>query len=299
MIIYSRIPTLSQFQKDSSVTFAFRKSDPVLSRIDVLVDAYHESKHPNTVICDLYYALDYWVRYVKSNRGMEKGRTHAIEGLHRCVTCHLCYLFNCGPGDVRRELDQTFGGEMSMIGMDTDFRDGKARYFTRQQLERHRIWFKGGLAYQSGAWGSKGKRPERRLVDSSNLYNPMAVFDKDKVSHVANVNYGPFILTPGREFYMSYHRPGEGNQHNGLYHSSYLAGETVMAAGSMLIERGRVKRIRSDSGHYKPTDTNMLAVLQALKMFAVPSITLSWRITSAPGRSRPGNLPRQVQIGIC
>ena len=34
----------------------------------------------------------------------------------------------------------------------------------------------------------------------------------------------------------------------------------------MLIKDGKILRIRSDSGHYKPLDTNILSVLRALQM---------------------------------
>src|SRR5262249_19387556 len=61
-----------------------------------------------------------------------------------------------------------------------------------------------------------------------------------------------------------------GTYQKGIYHSSYLAGGTAMCAGSMLIEGGVIRKVKSDSGHYQPTDSDMLALLQCLRMLNVP-----------------------------
>jgi nitrite reductase/ring-hydroxylating ferredoxin subunit len=40
-LMYAGMPTLHQFQKDSSITFAVRKQDMILTRIDDALAAYN------------------------------------------------------------------------------------------------------------------------------------------------------------------------------------------------------------------------------------------------------------------
>ena len=261
------MPTLSKWQSDSSVAMATRKSDPVLSRIDFLVSAFHDApmSAARGVACDLYYCIDYWLKYVKTNRNMNKGREPAMRALYACTVEFLCSAFHCSVNVLPRELDMMFGRELSELGFKFDFEHGKAEYLEGKEIEKYKIWFKGGRAYQ---FTRPPEKAARRLLDSSRLHNPEAFVRRE--GQLPNADYGAFVLTMGRDFYMARHAPGEANQFNGFYHSSYVAGQTVMAAGSMLIRSGRIMRIRSDSGHYKPVDTNMLQVLRALRMVGMP-----------------------------
>ena len=53
------------------------------------------------------------------------------------------------------------------------------------------------------------------------------------------------------------------------YHSSFLAGGPVLCAGTMCFDQGRIVYICNDSGHYGPTDTAMVKVLQRLRLAGV------------------------------
>jgi hypothetical protein len=195
---------------------------------------------------------------------MEKGREPAMMALFKIVVDSLCSMLDCKLWSLRHELDLVFGRELSVQGLNVDLQLHMAHYMDRVDLEKYKIWFRGGLAYQWVLEPSKG----RQLVSSANVYNPDSGVTRPGA--LPSLNYGSFVLTMDRDFYMARHAPGHENQFDGFYHSSYLGGKTAMAAGSMLIESGRVKRLRSDSGHYKPIDTNILAVLQAFMMVGVP-----------------------------
>ena len=54
-----------------------------------------------------------------------------------------------------------------------------------------------------------------------------------------------------------------------FFHSSYLAGDTVLCTGSLLIELGVVKAIKNDSGHYQPTVFHLVNVVRTLQMHGV------------------------------
>jgi hypothetical protein len=264
---YTRIPTLSAWQSDSNVLLAIRRTDTVLHRIDTLVSAFDEAPLHlmRGIACDMYFSIDYWLQHVKTNRNMDQRREPAMRELYLAVVDFLCGVFNCTVNLLPRELDLMFGRELSELGFKIDFEFGRAQYLQRKELENCKIWFKGGLAYQ---WGRHAEQRVRTLLNSANSHNPEAFVVKE--GQLPNPGYGAFILTMDRNLYMARHQPGENKAFNGFYHSSYLAGQAVMAAGSMLVEAGRIRRMRSDSGHYKPFDTNMLQVLQTLKMLGMP-----------------------------
>lgn len=267
MIKYTRIPTLSAWQSASSVSLAIRRSDAVLHRIDNLVWAFHESPLHlmRSVACDLYFSVDYWLQHFKTNHQMDKRREPAMNALYAAVVDFLCGAFNCQISTLPRELDLMFGRELSELGFRIDMEFGRAQYLQRKDLDHCRIWFKHGLAYQ---WGSGTEGRTYKLLDSAGLHNPAAFVAKE--GQLPNPGYGAFVLSMDRNLYMARHQPGENGAFNGFYHSTYLGGQAVMAAGSMLIQSGRIQRMRSDSGHYKPYDTNMLQVLLTLKMLNVP-----------------------------
>lgn len=264
-ITYNTIPTQAQWLKDSSVRLAVRSHDPILKRIDTLL-GYLESLRgqPNypVVVCDLFFTLDYWLKIYRSNRHMDKGRAPAVQALYERVVKVLCETFNCPLNALPRELELMFGRELSIVGVNVDLLNSKRvhpHYLKRSELPLYKLYFMNGLAYQYGWW--KNPPGARVLAESKRAYNPYAGAQE------VNENYGFFVMSMGRDIYMMKHGYiGRGYR---IFHSSYLAGDATMAAGSMLIERGVIKAIRSDSGHYQPTPSNMLALLQALRMLGV------------------------------
>lgn len=297
---YTAIPHPSRWKSDSSVAFAFRKSDPVLDRIDHLVADYHQGFAQETtrrfvVLCDLFFTLDYWLKRAVPNPAfastgfrnhdhMEAGREGAIRALYACVANLLCRLFQCTINSLPRELELMFGRELTVCGVKTDMKSGSdAHYYTRKEAELYRIWFKGGLAYQF-PWWEKEPGTVRVLAESSRSSEKKALVKAALKAKFPSDNYGFFAMSMSRDIYMT--KQGhmmdhprhdnemdwnmiQGTGQNRLYHSAYLAGGTAMQAGTMLIEQGVVKRIRPDSGHYQPVDANMVAMLQALQMFSV------------------------------
>jgi hypothetical protein len=82
-------------------------------------------------------------------------------------------------------------------------------------------------------------------------------------------NWGNSVMSMNREIYMAKHVLGS-TDGKGIYHSFYLPNSAVMFAGSMLITGGGVIGVCPNSGHFKPTENNTLALLQALAMFSIP-----------------------------
>jgi hypothetical protein len=268
-LAYREIPTEAQWLKDSSVKLAVRSKDQILTSIDSLMGAYHKYRHDpkaSVILCDLFFTLDYWLKIYRTNSKMERARAPVIQALYECVVGMLCEVFNCTVNTLPRELELMFGRELSDQGVRVDLLNSlgkhhKAFYLEdRAQLALFKLRFKNGKAYQWRWW----TKPAGGLVlaNSNRVYSPGAGIGS------VGKDYGYFIMTMSRDIYMMRHGRIKGTDYR-IFHSTYLAGGAVMAAGSMLIEDGVIKRIRSDSGHYTPTNTNMFALLQALAMLGV------------------------------
>jgi hypothetical protein len=273
MPTYKTIPSLSKWQSDSSVALAVRAKDIVLARIDALLDHYLRTKDAAErliFLSDLHLTIDYWLKSYRANKVMEKGRLPAVQALYERVAYTLCEAFKCTINGLPRELELMWGREMSALGVQVDVVHDQAEYITRAEAAKFRLFFKAGLAYQLPWFDSTaGLGPV--LAESKHAHDTNAFVQPRDVPgfpRLPNAGYGFFVLTMGRDLYMAKHRPG--GTAKGFYHSSYVGGDPIVCSGSMKIERGVLKRIRFDSGHYKPQANNCRALLMALRMWAVP-----------------------------
>src|SRR3990170_5093565 len=95
---YDSLPSLRQWQSDSSVAFKVRNNDVVLKRIDELLE------HANTTtdhaqkfifVSDLYFSTDYWLKIYPTNTLMDKGRATAMHALFTRAAFELCVYLEC------------------------------------------------------------------------------------------------------------------------------------------------------------------------------------------------------------
>ena len=275
---YDSPPQLSQWKKDTSPSPAnaakegeMRAKDPILTRLDQVIDSYH--KHADHgkrwfLITDMFFCTDYWLKRLSQKMGagiLDPAREPAIYALFVGSANWLCTLFNCTINVLPRELEKAFGRELGYHGQHIDSRPGVAQYLTRAEAAQYRLMFKDGKAWQLPWWSWWRKKIV--LAESSRskgTYNPKAQM-KDPMF---GPNYSGFVMSMGRDIYMAPHF-GCYNKEN-FFHSSYLSGDTVMCAGSMLIQGGVIKAIKTDSGHYRPTAQHVVNLLQTLQMLAVP-----------------------------
>ena len=69
-----------------------------------------------------------------------------------------------------------------------------------------------------------------------------------------------FVVDPAGRFYVAKKVKGK------FHHSSFLAGGTAKAAGNLTVKEGLLTRISRASGHYRPSEEDLLwflALLQA------------------------------------
>ncbi len=124
----------------------------------------------------------------------------------------------------------------------------------------------------------------------------------DAAGAVADGEY-LFVVDEGQRFYAAPGKSGDISRH----HSSFLGGRGVRSAGSLEVERGRIKLLSDQSGHYKPTKHEVLLALQTLQRLGanlasfavslhgepkpVPAHMYLLAETSAPGRRhRPSRM---------
>jgi hypothetical protein len=286
-ITYDRIPTVAQFKKDSSVTFALRGNDRILSHLDWLLERFHSNHGPNVfrphvIACDLFVTANYWIKsYHQNNPRMLKERYPAVLALFASTVDQLALMFGCarkrlntgdevkptmwGELEVQKQMVEIFGKEIVPDKAESDLADG-AKHYEASELALHRIRFREGRAYKYQA--TEGGTLRLQPVNSRDYYLPAT-----RPGAGAGIKYwAPFVMTQEREFYMSKHT-------SGIYHSAYTRGGPVSCAGTMLIKNGVIRGLRPDSGHYQPLDQNAIAALIALRMFGVnlhKTIVLDW-----------------------
>jgi hypothetical protein len=271
-IEYTNIPSSERWKKDSSVALATRANDQILVRIDELINAREIALDDGAklyVDTDLFFTLDYWLKIYKNNSKMDKGREPAIMALYKCVVDTLCFAFGCTVNVLPRELEYYFGRALGGHGAKLDLALDCATYLKRADVHKYKLFFKNGLAYQFPWWKTNAREGKTKFVlaNSSTASNP-AVFDPSNTGY--RNNWGGFAMSMGRDIYMAKHHCTKDAGENGnFYHSSYLGGEPVMCAGTMLIENGVLKGVSTDSGHYRPTQQHVVNLLQALSMWGV------------------------------
>ena len=272
---YSQIPTPGQFQHDSSVTFAFRKDDTILTHIDWILERYqsrvrlgNEPVAP-AILSHLFMTCNFWIKsYHEGNQRMKKERYPAVLALFEAAVNRLCELLQCHRGNLPYILEEIYGRDMHAHGFQVDYDSQRAHYMDKDERQVYRMRFKGGLAYQYPWWSSSAPM---RLVpaESSHAYTAIRRKGENGNAEDASQDFGCFVMTLERELYMAKPLVGDAGSQEGMFHSSLTAGGVVTMAGSMLIRNGKILAIRSDSGHYKPTRMNLGLLLQALAMYGV------------------------------
>jgi hypothetical protein len=262
------VPTPAQWQKDTADGNA---RDVVLTNIDKLVQMYDGVRNEGFkgiyVAGNLYFTVDYWLKVVNTDPTLDKGRLPAINGLYICVVDVLKGLFKCEVNTLPRELELMFGRELTKDGRRVDIIDRAAYWMSRAEAEQYKLMIEDRRIYQY-TWWDKDAANVKVLANSKSTANPGVHVGNDAPEFQ---EFAFYTMSMSRDIYMAKHKTATGvGKQDGIYHSAYLSGGAVMAAGSMLIRDGVILGLRPDSGHYQPTDMNSLSLLEALQMQGVP-----------------------------
>jgi hypothetical protein len=226
---------------------------------------------PCGVIEKLYYALDRWLQLCDRGSGQvnsrrRKGVYDAYVAVVEQLSSEVGVPVNLLPG----WLTATFGRAMEEHGVNLDLQRSLAKYYTRAELEKFRLDFHAGIAYQQDFLRN---RTRMILADSRNI-NPG--------DSPIRAGFSGYVCGLNGDFYSGPHMVPQGTG-DGLYHSSYLGGGEVLCAGEIKLENGRVTEINNDSGHYKPPVRN---VVMAVEMLALHGVNLAALMVSGHGIAR-------------
>jgi hypothetical protein len=283
------IPRPEEWQRDSSVTLAIRNNDTTLRRVDNLLEQYARNEGASAaarfrrqcLVCDLFFTVDFWLKTYRNNFHMASGRADTVNALYRCVVDQLCGadMFDCPVNILPTMLEAMFGRSLSDDAVRVDAEDRAAEYMSLAMATKSKLVIKSGLLY-GYRWESGGEQglqvvPTNKLVrlDTCDLANPAVHAD----AMPGFERYAFFVMSVDRDLFMRQHysatlKPipyAPGNLNPGIYHSSYLGQNHVGFAGSMLVENGVLRSLRNDSGHFKPNDSNYVALLWALQMHGI------------------------------
>jgi hypothetical protein len=233
-----------------------RPRDPVRARIDELVSGIMKTPHYGLQVvymCDLYFALDYWLRI---NKISVSNRESGVVEFYEKVAHALCDVFGCSINVLPRELSNAFARQLSDRGVYVDLEQKEAVYFDEARRREAKLIFRNGLVYRLPLFVNEG--PGLVALNSSPFHSDPAWPD----------NHGGYVLSMGRDFYMTRHA-------SDLFHSAYIAGGETQCAGTMEIEDGVVRALSNLSGHYKPHVEFLTNALLALRMHGIEIASIS------------------------
>ncbi|NIO02195.1 MAG: hypothetical protein GTO42_08640 [Candidatus Latescibacteria bacterium] len=226
---------------------------------------------------NLYFACDMFLKEEEKRHPPLVGQQNpnsvigwCMWSLYVTVIDELCRIFNCNVNVLPQRLEECFGRILTPHGANLDSIPNVARYITRVKFHKRKlsreflmIKFKGRRAYMRDR-----KHPTKWVpADSRKLggVQPKAV-DKAR-GKMMRPGHAGFALSMSRELYMARHR-GSFPRDN-FFHSSYLAGGTILCSGTIKIVNGEVREITDESGHYKPTPYHIINLLETLRMHGV------------------------------
>ena len=278
---YSYIPLPETFKRDSSVSWARRSSDPVLTRIDNLLSFYQRRRFATQIedqlmalaaLTDLFMATRYWVRLAanaQNHATLKPERLPAVQALHGAVVEALRQQVGCSDAAAVAQFVTDFKCRTltdhgafidQMVGDTVDTATPpSAYYFNTLRRQATAVRFENGVAYRMSAKGTQ------RMVklNSADFESPLM-----RANVMSMKGWAPFAMGEEGDLYMTRHFIGENDEgnvgHEKIYHSTYTGGGPLVAAGTMLVVDGLILGMRGDSGHYKPTDHNLTEALRVL-----------------------------------
>ncbi len=266
------------------------QNDIIMNRIDQLIGLNEtrisDAGEQTWLLFDLYQALDYWLKEDNRKKRSKKRsfslfsrrspieqhlktlggiRSGAVNDLYFSVCTVMANRFHCSINALPTMFEVYFGKEMTRHGVSQDIFKHGAHYLKRAEAEKYRLIFKDKKVYMLPWWENKTNITADQTINLE-IGNTSHAYEKSPDKEwLATKNEAGFAMSMSRTFYVAPHGP-TGNPYDPkqFYHSSYLAGQTVLCSGSIVIEEGIVKRLTNKSGHYQPTATHLLHALSGL-----------------------------------
>jgi hypothetical protein len=268
VVKYLSMPTKDQWKRDIGFNqiLGFHKKSPfpAMERIGRLIDDYDKtSSLPNA---DAGQLLQMQFHILAACGFVQKYgmRPDKLGGAPTPLMLQAIYaLKDYIESVIRPILDPTWTlGDFAIenFGRSIDAHDqardqtmltgGILQWFDDAERARRKLAFRDGLAYR---WTHVG-------TGKGNL----ALYDTEAEGDDLEDGGSLYAMDQGGHIYVH-----GSNAPQDLLHSSFLAGRAVLCAGTIRIEQGQIVWVSTKSGHYKPSVTQMLNLLERLRVYSV------------------------------
>ena len=182
----------------------------------------------------------------------------AVEELHGIVYSEVKGSIGADDANYDEKVTQRFGKN---VGEKEKKRDQELRekgqlveFLKPEQQKELKLSFRNGLAHR---WTDAQNKPKGQLE----------IYDTKKFGDAHFSEYGASLYAMNTKGAIYVY--GKETLGKNLKHSSLLAGASVLCAGTIRIEDGKVKWLTGRSGHYLPTVDNIVSLLERLRQYQV------------------------------
>jgi hypothetical protein len=269
---------------------------PILRHVDGYLGAFNKTSdkwHRLSCLGQLYFLTDTYLKEATrspSNARYARFRPQ-VEDLFGSVVQKLCELLDCQINVLPQRIQDYWGRVLTAHGHGIDTQAVKvgatpvvAEYLSAADREYYRIHFDGPTAWMI----------ERTNYKNWVLADSPGIGWEDGRGYAAPdmmlPDFAGFALSMGRELYMAHHK-GSFHKDN-FFHSSYMAGDSVLCTGTIQIFKGKVHAIRNDSGHYQPTIQHLINVVQTLRMHGVDPGTVWVQAVACSWTNQAGDIQK-------
>lgn len=263
---YQMLPTKDEWKRDLGLRMGIignRKSpNPPMIRLGKLIDLYHSSNEP-AARDELMFHIYMQIMYINKNLkkpdklggALTSGQEEAVIALYDHVGNRMAdYLNVKNAMDLKKAIAEHYGRSVDEHDQKSD-RDavdanGMQYYTTAGQRRQFKLSFRSGKAYKKGyqADGTPNLTVYDTAAAGDDIESGGSLYVMDAKGH---------IFVSGKE----------GDQ--ALKHSSFLAGEPVLAAGTIRFNNGQLIWISGRSGHYRPTVAQIVTALERFSSYGV------------------------------
>lgn len=264
-------PTLEQWKKASSVTFAFRSSDKLVLQIDDLIRLYWDMRQSRyEIMYQIYRVSLYWMKHLGNKVKGDEKRLEAVAALNFFIRDRFKLDFKLGEEEFDELMMALFGKPVHVAYEDGEvFNSSRTVQYIADETERRK--FK--LAF-------------RKKLACKRDENGLAIYDtSEDVGKSDTKGEAIFVMDASWKIYTGSYSRGM------FHHSSFLAGGWSLAAGTMKVNRGQIAEVTPDSGHYQPGLQQMLNVTERLRTYGVDLKKVTVRMftyyTDGPQKGQP------------
>ncbi len=295
---YTAIPKDNEWQEGTESGLVQRANDRILHRIDELISEANKTKDKAVITylkTQLFFTTDTWLRLEKEgDQAVDPARYLPVYALFKYIVGELCKLWNVTVNVLPQKIEEKFGKEISTYGRNKDKELNfdpkkplpKIKYLTRLEAKKYELVFGDDRRVYQYAWWDPEKMEKWELVPADSSWSPGLQDGPAKLPVFTN-NLCGYSMSMDRRFYIGPHRAAFDGAYSNFYHSSYLAGQTVLCAGEIKMKNGVITELTNDSGHYAPSLTHLVNVLETLSMHGVGinNIDVGWKVKTT---ARPG-----------